>query len=183
MRSRGRLIVIDGPTAAGKTTTASALAAIWGRHLVVLERDDLARLTGYPEWPHAADDRQRRTLWMAAARHCEILAKDLLRHGTDVAIVTTLTSERMAALRHRLRSLDPTLVLLLPSWGVNVKRRQQRMRTHGSPKELDLFDWDAHRAFYDDLSAGAEEEVFDVVLDTGRLSPQGAARRLRDLLH
>jgi len=169
-----RLVLLNGPPAAGKTTVAAGLKARFagtGR-LAVAEHDDFALMAGAP----AAGEASMR-IWTSGLHALTAAARAFTADGLSVLVVINYGRARKELLE---QLLDPTPirhVLLLPPWEVSRARILER---HGapSPHALPYIGLDAHRQFYEDLRSMADEGEFDEVIDSAHESVQAADSRL-----
>lgn len=176
-----QLVLLNGPTGAGKTTAArSALEHLGGTgRVAVVELDTFGDMAGcrqaVPKGPVAE------RIWTTALRAMIATVKAYLRNDFSVLVPITYGAQGQRQLMRSLGSHDPHQVLLLPSWTVNQARRQQRIDAT-SAWELESFDWDAHRRFYEELEQMATQNAFDVVIRSSRMGPKVIAKQLEPLL-
>lgn len=178
------LIFLSGPTAAGKTAATIELRLTYGRHrrLAIVERDTFAEMAGrqvIPLGPSQAEN------WNLALRQSLLIIDDFLAAGFDTVFISPLPTDELASLRSRYRAWHPLTVLLLPAWDEIERRRQSRIgATIGDPRanqELDLLGQDEHRKLYADQTRMAEAGLFDVVIDSSRVTSAELALRLANL--
>lgn len=122
------LLLLTGPSAAGKNTVASALAQKLVRCAVI--DFDVLRLMMYPilaPWDGSAGMHQE----LLAVKHACMLARSLQEDGRDVLILDVLLEEKLDLYRGLLQPAPPVVVMLLPSFEETSRRNQERLRREG----------------------------------------------------
>jgi chloramphenicol 3-O-phosphotransferase len=176
--TKPRLVVLNGPPAAGKSTIAKKVLERNGAggRCVVLEYDMFADAAGRLVAPHGEIGTR---IWKAALPAVIAAARAYLQSGFSVLIVMTYERRIRGKLERLLSVEEPLFVTLMPSWEASEERR--RSRVHNA-KELEEFDWDSHRQFYDELVDMAKAGEFDDVIDTSEMDIDTAADRIAEHL-
>lgn len=162
------LIILNGPTGAGKNTIA-AIVASRRKRCAVIDYHDLRNQFRTPHltpWDGESGRRQN----ILGLEHASMLAGSFVANGYDCLILDVLNDETATLYRERLASHDPVLVHLLPSWPEIVRRNATR-----PPRLTD----DELRQVYE---GQARLSVYDVRLDTTMMSPDEVASRVVALM-
>ena len=173
--TKPRLVLLNGPPAAGKSTVAKKVLERNGAsgRCVVLEYDMFADAAGRLVAPQGEIGTR---IWKAALPAIIAAARAYLQLGFSVLIVMTYERRIKGKLERLLVAEEPVFVTLMPpSWDASEERRRSRVR---DTKELEEFDWESHRQFYDELVDMARAGEFDDVMDTSDMDLDMAADRI-----
>jgi hypothetical protein len=160
-----RLVLLNGPPAAGKTTVAAALKARFagsGR-LAVLEHDDFALMAGAP----AVGEASVRT-WTTSLHALTAAARTYVEAEFSVLVVVNYGRARKEVLERLLDPIPIRQVILLPPWEANHARVLERHSAAASPPALPYIGLDAHRQFHQDLCSMVGDGEFDEVIDSAQ---------------
>jgi hypothetical protein len=171
-----RLVLLNGPPAAGKSTVAAAVLEQFGREgrLAVLEHDAFAEMGG----AHLAAGVGATDVWAPALDAAVAAAKAYLGAGMAVLLVVNYGVERKSLLEGMLAPYQPRHVVILPPWGTNRGRVLGRTAVDHPPRRLGDISEEAHRQFHADLTAMARNGEFDDVITSARIRPATMAKRV-----
>lgn len=162
------VIVLNGPTGAGKNTISEVIAQRRDRCAVV-DYDDLRNMFRKPHltpWDGEAGRRQN----ILGLEHACMLARSFVANGYDCIILDVLSDETAMLYRQQLADLKLNLVHLLPTWDEILRRNGTR------PPRLTN---DELRMVHEGQMALS---VFDVRIDNTDLSPEMAATKVLELM-
>jgi adenylylsulfate kinase-like enzyme len=163
------VLLLTGPSGAGKNTVAEALAPQLGRCAVI----DVDLVRWMVRQPHRApwEGEDGRAQHLLGARNASMLARSFLDAGYDVLVLDSLTDEVAALYRAELSERGLTIVLLLPTFE-EVKRRNRVRGPRLKDEEVAML-YDQH----------ARLSSYDKRIDSTSLSADDVATLLRDRLH
>jgi chloramphenicol 3-O-phosphotransferase len=122
-----QLVIVSGPTNAGKSSAAEALCERYDRmlHIDVSVLRDFLRMGRLRPWDASPDGRRQRGLLIASA--CD-MARRFVEAGYGVVIDDIVTRDDLPAYREALRGLGAPvhLVLLLPPLATILEREAGR---------------------------------------------------------
>ena len=172
-----RIIFVNGPTAAGKTTAARKLLEKYGRRadFAIVERDLFEDLAGRMQVEPGSPIQHH--IWEVAMPVMTAASKAYLRQGFSVIFVLPFDKKTHTKLNRTFATYDRRFICLLPTWRTNRARRMKRMNGTGDA-ELQMFGWDGLQRLHEHLGNMADDGLFDEVIDSGRLSPTQIAYRL-----
>lgn len=175
-RDTARLVLLNGPPAAGKSTVAAALLEEFGHEgrLAVLEHDAFAEMGG----AHLAAGARATDIWATALEALVAAAKTYLGAGMSVLVVVNYGVERKSLLDNMLAPYEPRHVVILPPWRTNRGRVLSRVAAGQPPRRLGDISEEAHRQFHADLTAMARNGEFDDVIASPRIRLETIARRV-----
>jgi chloramphenicol 3-O-phosphotransferase len=162
MTFAARVVLLDGPPGAAKTTVAARLQARFagtGR-LAVLEHDHFLLMAGAPEAGDASEGIATASLHALIAA-----AREYVEAGMSVLVVVNYGRARKELLDRLLSPTPVRHVLLLPPLEVSRARVLERLASAAPPPLPDI-GWAAHRQFYEDLCSMASDGDFDEVIDS-----------------
>lgn len=160
-----RLIILNGPTGAGKNTVAGIVARRRER-CAVIDYDDLRNQFRKPHltpWDGQAGRRQN----ILGLEHASMLAKSFLANGYDCIILDVLNDETATLYRDLLREHGPVLVHLLPAWDEIVRRNRTRPPRLTDDELWMVYEGQTRLAVYDeriDTTDMSPDETADCVL-------------------
>ena len=156
MTDRGRIVLLTGPAAAGKSTVAQAWAASRSAPTAHFDHDQARFLVraGYISRTAAHADpslrEQADRQWLLAAAVCEAMAATYTAWGFDFAVSAFRPPGRWKGCWERLDAMQPIIIVLLPTLEALLARDAERTgRSHvgeASVRRGLAYDWDAWRA-------------------------------------
>jgi chloramphenicol 3-O-phosphotransferase len=162
------LIILNGPTGAGKNTIA-ALVAKMRSHCAIVDFDALRNMFAKPHkapWQGEEGVSQQ----LLGVRHACMLAQSFLKHKYDVILLDVLTPETAAIYKEELAAYSPKLILLLPTFA-EIKRRNLTRPPRLTDAELEM-------VYQQQSKLG----VYDHRIDNTHLSPEEAALEVNILM-
>ncbi len=159
-----KLVILSGPTGAGKNTIAELVAQQRGR-CAGIDFDVLRNMFLKPHltpWDGDAGHRQN----VLGVDHACMLASSLLANGYDCIILDVLSDETASLYKERLSHHDPVIVQLLPTYD-EILRRNRTRPPRLTDEELEMV-----------YQGQLEFSMFDERIDNTGLSPQEAADRI-----
>ena len=162
------MLIITGPTAAGKNTVAALLARRRERCAVV-DFDLVRRMFVQPHRP-PWDGEEGRAQQLLGVRHVCSLAAGFADAGWEVVILDVLSDETAALYRRLLAPFSPRIVQLLPTYD-ELKRRFHARGPVLTEDEL--------AAVYEGQTTYT---AYDLRIDNTALDPHEVASRLSPLL-
>ncbi len=159
------MLILTGPPAAGKTTTAPQLAARLPRCAVI----DVDLIRAMVVQPHIAPWRGeagRAQLRLGALNAC-LLAQNFHEAGYDVIMLDVLTDETATIYRQQLERYGPKIVLLLPALAVSLERNRARGQPLTDAEVRLLYGWQQQLTEYDlriDNTQQSVEQLVDQLL-------------------
>lgn len=171
----GRVIVITGAMAAGKSTVAELLAQRFPRSVHV-RGDSFRRMIVNGQAPMTPDASPEASAQLHLRYELAAMAADTYAaHGYDVVVQDVIIGAELAPFVARVRTADRFLVVLSPSVSVLEWREQQRRRKEGfvhfSAQTMDaaLRQESARIGYWLDSSAHTPEEtVADILTNLER---------------
>lgn len=170
------LIVICGPVASGKSTTARAVARLFehrGAGAAVIDLDLV-----YEMLEHGGAVKASLPIWRRARRDAAALSDSLLRDGVSVVVVEgeLLTAEERAEFVTALHSsVSPVFVTVQVSIDLALQR-VQRDPTRGLSRDPGWL-----RRHYEQVEeAVGNRPATDLVIDTSTVDVEEAARTIAD---
>ena len=163
------VLILTGPSGAGKNTIATIMARVAPRCAVV-DFDQVRGMFAHP----------RRAPWQGDEGHSQqLLGAEIMvgiagrfaAQGWSTVLLETLSDETAGLYRRGLSEAGTTIVRLLPAWSEVMRRFRERERREGRRRLTD----EEIRLVYDGQVALRE---FDVSLDTTAASPEAAAAEL-----
>ena len=164
-----RILILTGPSGAGKNTIATVLARVAPRCAVV-DVDQVRGMFAHP----------RRAAWQGEEGHSQqILSAEIMvgiaarfaLQGWSTVLLETLSDETAGLYRQGLAGPGTTIVRLLPAWAEVMRRFRERERREGRRRMTD----EEIRLVYDGQVA---LRTFDLSIDTSAASPEAAAGEL-----
>ena len=109
-----RVLILTGPSGAGKNTVAAVLAKKLVRCAVI----DVDLVRWMVLQPHKAswDGKEGQAQQKLGVQNACVLARNFISAGFDVVILDVLTDEMARIYKSELREREPKRVLLLPTW-------------------------------------------------------------------
>lgn len=163
------MLILNGPTGAGKNTVAEILSKKINRS-VVIDVDLLRLMVKNPhKAPWQGEEGHRQQL-LGVSNAC-LLAKEFLKNGFSVIILDVLFDETAKLYKGNLNEFEPKLVLILPSWGEIVRRNKTRERKL-TDNELKMV-----------YEQQTELKTYDQKIDNTKLSAEEVAEKLVEYLN
>jgi hypothetical protein len=162
------MLIITGPTAAGKNAVAMKLAEQRERCAVV-DFDLVRRMFIKPHRPPWAGE-EGRSQQVLGVKHVCALAEGFYEAGWDVIILDVLSDETVKIYRDLLRRFSPKIIQLLPTFSELSRRFHER----GPVLTEDEF-----KMVYEEQSKYTQ---YDLRIDNTGMGAQEAARQLTSLL-
>lgn len=156
------VLMLSGPVAAGKTTVARELVALWPAPLCYIEGDAFWSLFAKP------DARSRREQFRLLMRSLTAAAVPLARGGYDVLLDFSFPLDFLDTARKILKEIPLDFVLLKPSLAICEQRAAAR-------PEGTIPDYSQYRDFYAMFEGLPKHEITD-----DRSDAVSTARRIRE---
>lgn len=162
------VLLLTGPSGAGKNTVAAALEPRLERCAVI----DVDLVRWMVRQPHRApwEGAEGRAQHLLGARNASALARNLLDAGYEVVLLDALTDEVAALYREELSGRGLRIVLLLPSFEEVLRRNRVRGPRLTEEETTMLYEQHARLTGHDER------------IDSTSLSAEDVAALLRDRL-
>ncbi len=162
------MLILTGPTAAGKNTIGTLLAKHRGR-CAVIDFDAVRAMFVQPHrapWQGAEGKAQQ----LLGTHLVCLLAERFAQAGWEVIILDVVSEETASLYRQILDRFNPTIVQLLPAFAELQRRFYQRGPV--------LTDEELAQVYAEQLAL----TYYDVQIDNTHLSPSDVVQQLRDMV-
>ncbi|MBI2845718.1 MAG: AAA family ATPase [Chloroflexi bacterium] len=161
------MLILTGPSGAGKNTVAVELAKQSSRCAVI----DVDVVRWMVLQPHKApwEGEEGKAQQRLGVKNACALARNFINAGFDVIILDVLSDDTARLYKEELKAIGPKIVLLLPTLN-EINRRNTNRETRLKPEEV--------KALYYQQQNLTE---YDLKIDNSHLTAQELARQLMSM--